>query len=251
MNHDLKSSEYNHIMNIAQLEKQAYDLFQLHLSGHQLEQLQRYEALLQEWNQKFNLTAISDPEGVQQKHFLDSISTVMVLKNYQLENLIDVGTGAGFPGLVIKILLPEIELTLVESVGKKVEFCRIVAETLGLSNVNLINERAELMGRDANHREQYSAAIARAVASMPILCEYLLPFVKRDGVMLAQKGESGPAETQLAENAIQILGGKVSYIHHITLPGVVEERYLIEVNKIAPTPEKYPRRVGIPTKRPL
>ncbi len=107
------------------------------------------------------------------------------------------------------------------------------------------------MGQDWSHREKYSVAIARAVASMPILCEYLLPFVALDGMMLAQKGESGPAETQMAGNAIQMLGGKVNFIHQITLPGVVEERYLVEINKVATTPDKYPRRIGIPAKRPL
>ena len=246
MNH-----EYNHFMNISQLEKQTFDLFQLKLSGRQMDQLVRYEQLLSDWNQKFNLTAISDPEGIQQKHFLDSISTAMVLKKRSMRNVIDIGTGAGFPGLVIKILFPEIALTLVESVGKKVQFCTFVAEDLHLADVSVVNERAELLGRDDTHREQYSVAIARAVAAMPILCEYLLPFVKRGGVMVAQKGESGPAETQQAENAVQLLGGKVSYIHHLTLPGVVEERYLVVIDKIAPTPEKYPRRVGIPSKRSL
>jgi 16S rRNA (guanine527-N7)-methyltransferase len=122
---------------------------------------------------------------------------------------------------------------------------------LGLSQVIAINDRAEILGREDNHREQYTVAIARAVAAMPILCEYLLPFVQRSGVMIAQKGESGPGETQLAENAIRVLGGKVNFIHSVALPGVVEERYLVEIEKIAPTPEKYPRRVGIPTKRPL
>lgn len=246
MNH-----EYNYFMNIALLEKQTFDLFNFQLSGHQLDQLNQYALLLKEWNQKFNLTAISDEEGIQQKHFLDSISTVVALKNRKIDKVIDVGTGAGFPGLVIKILFPEISLTLVESVGKKIQFCSVVAAELDFSRVVLINERAELMGQDRDHREKYSVAVARAVAAMPILCEYLLPFVALDGVMLAQKGESGPAETQSAESAIQLLGGKVNFIHPVTLPGVVEERYLVEINKVATTPEKYPRRVGIPTKRPL
>ena len=238
-------------MNLAQLEKQSFELFSLQLSGHQLDQLNQYEELLQEWNKKISLTAISDAESIQQKHFLDSISTFVVLKKHNFSKLIDVGTGAGFPGLVIKVLFPEIHLTLVESVGKKVQFCTVVAEKLGLSQVTLVNDRAELLGRGDSHREQYGVAIARAVAAMPILCEYLLPFVERGGVMVAQKGESGPAETNTAENAIRLLGGKVSYIHQVTLPGVVEERYLVEIMKVAPTPERYPRRVGIPTKRPL
>ena len=238
-------------MNIAQLEKQSFELFNFQLTGYQLDQLSQYERLLREWNQKISLTAICDAEGIQQKHFLDSISTVNVLKKHNFSNVIDVGTGAGFPGLVVKILFPDIQLTLVESVGKKVQFCTVVAEKLGLSHVSLFNERAEILGRDDRHREHYGVAIARAVAAMPILCEYLLPFVQRGGVMVAQKGESGPAETHLAENAIRLLGGKVNFIHQVTLPGVVEERYLVEIEKIAPTPERYPRRVGIPTKRPL
>lgn len=238
-------------MNISQLEKQSIELFNFPLSGQQLDQLKLYSQLLMEWNEKFNLTAISDPLGIQQKHFLDSISTVIVLKKHTMTKVIDVGTGAGFPGLVIKVLFPEIRLTLVESVGKKMKFCSVVAEALKLTAVNFLNDRAELMGRDEQHREKYDVAIARAVAAMPILSEYLLPFVHRNGIMVAQKGETGPAETHQAENAIRILGGKVRFIHPVTLPGVVEDRYLVEVEKVATTPDKYPRRVGIPNKRPL
>jgi 16S rRNA (guanine527-N7)-methyltransferase len=142
-------------------------------------------------------------------------------------------------------------LTLVESVGKKTDFCHHIVEQLELQDVVVIQERAEALGKMAKHREQYDWALARAVAILPVLLEYLLPLVRVGGQVLAMKGESGPAEAQTAERATQLLGGHLRQLTPVTLPGVVEERYLVVVEKIAATPEKYPRRVGIPAKRPL
>ncbi len=169
----------------------------------------------------------------------------------QLDRVIDVGTGAGFPGLPLKILYPQMHLTLVKSIGKKAAFCERVAAKLRLERVDIIQMRAEELGRLEQHRERYDWALARAVAVMPVLLEYLLPLAKVGGCVLAMKGESGPAEAQKSEAAAQILGGHLRQLQVVTLPGVVEERYLVTVDKIATTPEKYPRRVGIPAKRPL
>jgi 16S rRNA (guanine527-N7)-methyltransferase len=221
------------------------------LNPRQLSALNRYRDELNLWNTQQNLTAIRDPENVRVKHFLDSLSAYLALRGTAMGKVIDVGTGAGFPGLPLKILCPNIKLTLVESVGKKSAFCRHIVKVLEFENVEVVNARVETLGQDSNHREKYDWALARAVAVMPVLLEYLLPLVRIGGSALAMKGESAPAEAHAAENAAQILGGHLQHLMPVTLPGVVEERYLVVVNKIAATPEKYPRRVGIPSKRPL
>lgn len=221
------------------------------LSHQQLVALDVYDQELTTWNAIHNLTAIRDPEQVRVKHFLDSLSACLVMNGSQLDRVIDVGTGAGFPGLPLKILYPQMHLTLVESIGKKTAFCKHIVAKLGLERVDIIQIRAEELGRLDEHREQYDWAVARAVASMPVLLEYLLPLVRVKGSALAMKGDSGPAEAQTAEIAAQILGGHLRQLQQLTLPGVVEERYLVVVDKVAATPEKYPRRVGIPAKRPL
>jgi 16S rRNA (guanine527-N7)-methyltransferase len=162
-----------------------------------------------------------------------------------------VGTGAGFPGIPIKIVCPAMRLTLFESVGKKAEFCRHVVGALELEGVEVIQERAEVAGQLPGHREAYDWAVARAVAAMPVLCEYLLPLLKVGGRMLAMKGESAPAEAHAAEKAMRILGGRLRQLVPVALPGVVEERFLVVVDKVAATHSQYPRRVGIPSKKPL
>ena len=229
----------------------AQELFHIHLTGRQMMSLISYEKELIEWNQKFNLTAIRDVESIRTKHFLDSFSCVQAWKAVPPARLIDVGTGAGFPGIPIKILYPNIKLTLVESVGKKAMFCQHIVSVLGLENVDVIKARAEDLGQDPKHREQYDWAIARAVAKLNVLSEYLIPLVKIGGRMLAQKGESGPAEAHSAEGAMILLGGKMEQLITVNLPGVVEDRYLVVVEKVAATPPKYPRKPGIPGKQPL
>jgi 16S rRNA (guanine527-N7)-methyltransferase len=221
------------------------------LTSTQLAALEIYNQELTAWNQVHNLTAIREPAQARVKHFLDSLSACLVMKGSQLERVIDVGTGAGFPGLPLKILYPQMHLTLVESIGKKANFCEHMVAKLGLEGVDVIQIRAEELGRLNVHREQYDWALARAVAVMPVLLEYLLPLVKVGGSVLAMKGASGPAETQTAENAARLLGGHLRQLLPLTLPGVAEERYLVVVDKVAATPQKYPRRVGIPAKRPL
>jgi 16S rRNA (guanine527-N7)-methyltransferase len=221
------------------------------LSSQQLNSFDIYEKELMEWNEKFNLTAIRDVEGIRVKHFLDSLTCVKELKTVPINRLIDVGTGAGFPGIPLKLLFPTMQLTLVESVGKKAGFCQHIVDTLKLENVEVLTLRAEEIGQLSKYREKFDWAIARAVASLPILLEYLLPLVRVGGGVLAQKGESAHAEAQLAEKASQLLGGKLDHISQLILPGVVEEHYLVVYKKVAVSPQKYPRRVGIPSKTPL
>ena len=233
------------------LARDAQALFNVHITGRQVIALMTYEKELLEWNQKFNLTAIRDSESIRTKHFLDSFSCVLAWKASPPEHLIDIGTGAGFPGIPLKILYPNLKLTLVESVGKKAMFCQHIVRVLGLEHVDVIQSRAEDLGQNPQHREKYDWAVARAVANLNVLSEYLMPFVKVGGMALAQKGESGPAEAQSAEKAMELLGGKLKQLIAVNLPGVADDRYLVVMEKVAATPPKYPRKPGIPMKQPL
>lgn len=227
------------------------NLIGIQLTPRQLSAFTRYEEILLEWNQKFNLTAIRDAETIRSKHFLDSLTCMLAWRDRSPEKLIDIGTGAGFPGIPLKIMMPRLRLTLVDSVGKKLDFCRHIVNTLGLDNVTCLQARAEELGLSREHREKYDWAVARAVANMPVLSEFLLPLVRVGGGILAQKGETGLAETQKAEPAIRVLGGRINKLIPILLPGVTEERFLVVVDKVSTTPPGYPRRVGLPAKRPI
>jgi 16S rRNA (guanine527-N7)-methyltransferase len=229
----------------------AQQLFGIHLSGRQVVALFAFENELLAWNQKYNLTAIRDADGIRIKHFLDSFSCVLAWKENPPMRLIDVGTGAGFPGIPLKILYPSMQLTLVESVGKKASFCRQAVELLKLDAVEVITGRAEELGQMPSQRESYDWAVARAVAKLPVLAEYLLPLVRVGGKMLAQKGHSGQMEAHNAEPAMKLLGGQIRQLIPVTLPGVAEERYLVVVDKVAATPPQYPRKPGFPAKKPL
>jgi 16S rRNA (guanine527-N7)-methyltransferase len=233
------------------LVHEAQQLFGIHLTGRQVVALITFERELLAWNEKFNLTAIRDAEGIRTKHFLDSFSCVLAWKENSPRRLIDIGTGAGFPGIPLKILYPSMRLTLVESVGKKANFCRHMAEILRLEATEVVTARAEDVGQMPAHRETYDWAVARAVVNLPVLAEYLLPLVQVGGAMLAQKGQSGPAETHIAEKALKILGGRTRQLLQIILPGVADERFLVVVDKVAATPPQYPRKPGIPAKKPL
>ena len=233
------------------LVREALELFNVHITGRQVMSLITYEKELLEWNQKFNLTAIRDVESIRTKHFLDSFSCVLAWKAAPPNSLIDIGTGAGFPGLPLKILYPNLKLTLVESVGKKAMFCQHIVRVLGLEHVEVLKARAEDIGQNGSHRGKYDWALARAVANLNVLSEYLLPLIRIGGTMLAQKGESGPAEAQSAEKAMKLLGGNLRELIQVNLPGVAEDRYLVLVDKVAGTHPKYPRKSGIPAKEPL
>jgi 16S rRNA (guanine527-N7)-methyltransferase len=234
-----------------ELTKQAQQLLGIHLTRSQQSALSLYDRELIDWNTRFNLTAIRDPQEIHVKHFLDSLTCLMALRETPFDRLIDVGTGAGFPGIPLKIIFPKMQLTLVESVGKKAEFCRHVVNILDLKRVEVVQDRAESLGHNPSFREQYDWAVARAVAILPVLAEYLLPLVRMGGSMLAMKGESGPVEAHSAERALRVLGGHLRQLLPVALPGVAEERYLVVINKVAATPKGYPRNVGVPAKRPL
>ena len=223
----------------------------IQLSNQQLAAFEVYERELMDWNTRVNLTAIDNPEQIRIKHFLDSLTCLCAMHDTPIERIIDVGSGAGFPGLPIKIVYPQMQLTLVESVGKKTKFLNHLVSKLGLDRVEILQERAEAIGQQPAYREKFDWALARAVAIMPVLAEYLLPLVRVGGAMLAMKGESGPAEAHSAERAFQILGGHLRKLIPVTLPGVVDERFLVVVDKVAAIHKDYPRRVGLPAKKPL
>jgi 16S rRNA (guanine527-N7)-methyltransferase len=233
------------------LVQEARQLFGVHLTGRQVVALMTFERELLAWNEKYNLTAIRDVEGIRTKHFLDSFSCVMAWKENPPRRLIDIGTGAGFPGIPLKILYPSMRLILVESVGKKANFCRHMVEILSLESTEVVTARAEEVGQMPAHREANDWAVARSVANLPVLSEYLLPLVHVGGAMLAQKGQSAPAETHKAESALKILGGCTRQLLQVILPGVADERFLVVVDKVAATPPQYPRKPGIPAKKPL
>jgi 16S rRNA (guanine527-N7)-methyltransferase len=224
--------------------------FDLNLSPAQLDQFSRYADLLIEWNLRFNLTSIVDPRDIVIKHFLDSLSILSSIPPGPVK-LIDVGAGAGLPGIPIKLLRPDVALTLLEATRKKCDFLKATIDDLQLAEVKVINARAEEAGRMAEHREQYDIALARAVAEMPTLLEYLLPFVQVGGLALAQKSKEVSNDMQRAGLALTTLGGRVSDIVSISVPELNEARYLVVVEKIDRTPEKYPRRTGVPAKKPL
>lgn len=231
--------------------QQVNDNFRISLTPTQVNMFAMYEALLIDWNKKFNLTTITDPGEIRVKHFLDSLTCLHVVPMQGSFSLIDIGTGAGFPGIPLVIINPSIELTLVESVGKKADFCRIAVEKLRFTNTQVITSRAETIGQDQKFRECYDWAIARAVAPLPVLAEYLLPLVRIGGSMLAQKGGDVDIEIDQSENAIKTLGGKLDSVIPISLPNGMGKRTLIQIRKIMPTPAKYPRRPGVPKKKPL
>ena len=224
------------------------------LTSHHLAAFETCFQELTTWNQRFNLTAITDREAVLVRHFLDSLSCLKALPRAELSagaKVIDVGTGAGFPGLPLKMVCPGMRLTLLEATHKKVTFLENVVRVLGLEGVEVIHGRAEDLGQNPGHRERYDWALARAVAEMPTLAEYLLPLVRVGGKALAQKGEGAAAEVHGADKAIVTMGGRVRQLVPVELRGLAETRYLVVVDKVAATPERYPRRPGIPQKRPL
>lgn len=215
-----------------------------------LERFELYYRELVDWNNRFNLTAIRDQAGIEIKHFLDSLTVVGVTQPVPV-SMIDVGAGAGFPGLALKIVWPDAKLTLVESSHKKANFCRHAADVLGFDDVTVLAERVEDVGQDPLHREKYQLVTARAVAKMPVLLEYLLPLAKPGGLVVMQKGENGAQEAEASQKIMRRLGGDLKEIRPVTLPDVEGDRYLIVVSKNAHTPKDYPRHAGVPAKMPL
>ena len=238
-------------MNFTEALEQAAREYGLSLTPKQLSDFTVYYELLIEWNEKMNLTAITDPQEVAIKHVVDSLSCMDT--EFLPENctLIDVGTGAGFPGFPIKIMRPDIRLTLLDSLNKRVSFLKEVGSRLDIQDVNYIHGRAEEVARTKEHREKYQVSSARAVARLNILCELCIPFLSLNGCFIAPKGAQYQEELNEAKNALSILGAKAVKVAPVKLPVIEDIRAVIYIQKTKPTPQAYPRRPGIPEKKPL
>lgn len=222
---------------------------QLSFTEEQLAQFARYYELLVETNKVMNLTAITEPEEVAVKHMVDSL--LAYEDGMQGKTLVDVGTGAGFPGVPLKIYCPSLKVTLVDSLGKRLRFLQQVIDELGLKGIRCEHLRAEDAGRSKKHREQYDYVTARAVARLSVLSEYCLPLAKKGGQFIALKGSRFAEEIEEGEAAVKILGGKIISAEPVKLPGLDDGRAIIKIAKIKATPAQYPRKAGTPEKQPL
>ena len=227
--------------------------FGIDLTPIQLEQFEQYERLLVEWNEKFNLTSITDYTGIQLKHFLDSLSAAPILLRAGVngKDLLDVGAGAGFPGMALAIALPDLRVMLLEATGKKVRFLDEVTRELGLQNVTNVHGRAEEFAHAAKQRERFHFVTARALAPMPTLVEYALPFVRVGGMLVAYKAVDAEQETNAAKRGIEMLGGRVREVVPVKLADLDDVRQLVVIDKLKATPNLYPRAGGLPKRKPL
>lgn len=223
----------------------------IRLSEKQLEQFQCYYERLIEKNKVMNLTAITEYEEVVDKHFVDSILLGSVKELSGKKRVIDVGTGAGFPGIPLKIVYPELEITLLDSLNKRVKFLDEVIEELGLTGIQAVHSRAEDLAQDAAHRQQYDICVSRAVANLSTLSEYCIPFVKQGGYFISYKSTQIEEELKQAKKAVQVLGGTLEQVETVQIPGTTIERQFVMIRKTGTTPKKFPRKAGTASKTPI
>lgn len=221
------------------------------LDEEKKQQFIKFYELLTEWNKVMNLTGITEFEEVLQKHFIDSLAIQKVTDMGETDTVIDVGTGAGFPGIPLKIAFPHLKITLLDSLQKRIRFLDEVVQTLNLRGVTTIHGRAEEYARRKEHREKYQICVSRAVANLSSLAEYCLPFVKKGGYFVSYKSGNIEEELSRSENAVKILGGEIENTVYFQLPGSDIERSFVLIKKKENTPGKYPRKAGIPAKEPL
>lgn len=228
----------------------------IEISDDQINCFEKYYELLIEKNKVMNLTAITDKEDVIVKHFIDSIALIPYLldKGININNelkIIDIGTGAGFPGLPLKIMMPDVKFTLLDSLNKRVSFLNEVIDELKLKDIEALHGRAEDYASDNKYREKYDICVSRAVANLSTLSEYCIPFVKKDGFFISYKAGESEEEINNSKNAIKILGGKINKVEEFVLPGTDVSRVFVFIRKLELTDKKYPRKAGVPAKKPL
>ena len=232
----------------AKLKEEAMQ-FGIELSEKEQDNFYNYMKLLLDWNEKINLTAITEPKEVITKHFVDSLSITPYIN--ENDRILDIGTGAGFPGIPLKIVLEKNEITLLDSLNKRINFLNEVIEKSDLKNIQAIHGRAEEFNKIDENRENYDIIVSRAVAKLNVLLEYMLPFVKLNGRCICMKSADIDEELKEAENAIKILGGEIEKIDEITLKNTDIKRKIIVIKKVNKTPSKYPRKAGTPAKEPI
>ena len=221
------------------------------LSDTQKQQFKKFYELLVEWNKVMNLTGITEYEEINEKHFVDSLSIVKMIDVNNYINVIDVGTGAGFPGIPLKIAFPHLKIVLLDSLNKRINFLNKVIDELGLQNIKTIHGRAEDFARQNEYREQFDLCVSRAVANLSTLSEYCLPYVRVGGLFIPYKSGEINEEVSKAEKAILTLGGKIKDIYKFQLPGTEINRSFVNINKVNSTIKKFPRKAGLPSKEPL
>ena len=236
-------------MNKEQFYSAVKEKIGIELSDLQKKQYNRYYELVVEWNQKINLTAITEEEEFYTKHFFDSISLAFFKDYSNIDSICDVGSGAGFPSIPLKILYPNLKVTIVDSLNKRIKFLNLVKDELGLTDCNFVHARAEEFGQNKEYRESFEIVTARAVARLNVLSELCLPLVRKNGYFLSLKAQKAEEETKEATNAIKILGGKLEKDLNFDIEG--EARHILEIRKAKATPNKYPRKAGTPNKKPL
>lgn len=221
------------------------------LTETQKQQFDKFYELLVEWNKVMNLTGITDYEEVNEKHFVDSVSLVKAINLEKVDTVIDIGTGAGFPGIPLKIVFPHLKVVLLDSLNKRIKFLNEVINKLGLTDIKTIHGRAEDYAKQAEYREQFDVCVSRAVANLSTLSEYCIPYVKVGGMFIPYKSGEIDEEVQQAKKAIHILGGKLDEVIKFQLPDTEINRSFVKINKIQNTIKKYPRKAGLPAKEPL
>lgn len=236
---------------MSQIFEQKLNEIGVKLDDIQKQQFFKFYELLVEWNKVMNLTGITEYEEVNEKHFVDSLSIVKAVDMNQVKSVIDIGTGAGFPGIPLKIAFPHLKVVLLDSLNKRIKFLNTVIEELSLENIETIHGRAEDFAKQAEYREQFDLCVSRAVANLAILSEYCIPYVKRDGLFVPYKSGEIDQEVEQSKKAVHVLGGKIENVVKFQLPGTEIGRSFVNIKKVQNTAKRFPRKAGLPAKEPI